>query len=136
MNRPRGGLLPTVLLGCVTLGCVDPPPSDPSLVMEVGVSPTPALMGEAQLRVELSDTSGAPIRRARVVVTGLPPHDESGSVVDTATERRPGLWVVDDFRLSVPGEWTLEARATLPDGRVVGRDHPILVLRGQGGGAR
>jgi hypothetical protein len=109
------------------LACAEGPAGDPDLVVGVAVSPTPALVGAGRVLVTLADADGAPIGGATVVVSGRPP-DGGAMVVDTAREQAPGSYAAAAFPFGTAGEWTLEARAGLGDGRQAAAVHPILVV--------
>ena len=106
------------------------PEGDPSLLLTVAVSPTPATLGPARVLVSLADSSERPVQGAQVVVTGRLTGDGTSPVVeDTAREEAPGRYVAADFPFAVAGEWVLEARALLADGRRAAADHPIRPVR-------
>ncbi len=105
--------LPAVLGGC--RGDFDP--GDPSVSMEVGISPTPPTVGPNRLIVTLQDTAGTPLSDARVTVEGTMSHAGMVPVLDTAEAVAPGQYAVDDFRFTMAGDWILILEATLPDGR-------------------
>jgi hypothetical protein len=77
--------------------------------------------------VTLADAGGAPIDGATVVLSARPP-DGGTAVVDTAREQAPGSYAAAAFPFGAAGEWTLEARARLADGRQAAAEHPILVV--------
>ncbi len=118
---PRAILAPMTSLLAVALlaGCRgEAPPGDPSLVMELGISPTPPGVGPARLIITLEDTAGAPISGADIVVEGNMSHAGMAPVLDTARMESPGRYLVEDFRFTMAGDWVLTLEATLPDGRV------------------
>lgn len=102
--------------------------------MDVAVSPTPATVGGGRVRVQIHDTAGRPVDEARVRVTGLMTHAGMVPVTDTAAFRSGGLWTVDAFDFTMAGDWVLEVRAELPDGRQGAVDHPIRVVSPPTGG--
>ena len=100
---------------------------EPEHVLEIAVSPTPATVGSARILLTLSDTAGVPLSGATVVVNGRSPTGLP-QAVDTAHEDGPGRYVVDAFPFDTTGEWSLEGRARLLDGRVAVAEHPIRVV--------
>jgi hypothetical protein len=110
-------ILPLFLLPFLS-GCRgDGGQSEPSLVLEVGISPTPPSVGPARLIISLHDTSGAPIPGADIAVEGNMSHAGMTPVLATAQEVAPGQYSVPEFVFTMAGDWFLILRATLPDGR-------------------
>jgi hypothetical protein len=105
--------LPVLLFACRGA----PDTGDPSLVLEVAISPTPPAVGPARLIINLRDTAGAPLEGAEVRVEGNMSHAGMVPVLATAQEEAPGIYAVSDFRFTMAGDWILTTRATLPDGR-------------------
>lgn len=134
VRLPSALLLASAVAVPVT-ACGDPGADTGSLRLEVAVSPTPAAVGPAQVRVRVRDSLDAPVSGARVDLVGTPPAgDRERPVTVTATEARAGLWVADSFPFDVAGDWTLDARAATPDGRRGRRSHPIRVVGASSGG--
>jgi hypothetical protein len=121
-RRRVPGFLPALavaaLVSLAYLGCRgEPPPGDPSLRLELAISPTPPAVGPARLILTLSDTAGAPVPGASIRVEGNMSHAGMVPVVDTAEAVSPGRYVIPAFTFSMAGDWVLTARAVLPDGR-------------------
>lgn len=108
-------------------GCAEAPSERPGPTLTIAVSPTPATVGPARILLALSDSIGAPVASALVVVTARPP-EEGAAVVDTAQEEAPGRYVAAEFPFDAPGEWTLKGSARLADGRRAAARHPIRVV--------
>lgn len=70
---------------------------------------------------------------ATVVVSGHTPSEGGSILPDTAREEAPGRYVAPAFPFGTAGEWSLEVRAHLPDGRVAAAKHPIRVIGPPGG---
>jgi hypothetical protein len=121
----RVGGLALVLAALLPAGCGEP--ANPDLLLTVAVSPTPALVGAGRVVATLSGPDGAPIPGATVTVSGHPPEGSTHAPV-AAPEQAPGSYAADAFPFDAPGDWTLEARATLPDGREVRMEHLIRVV--------
>jgi hypothetical protein len=115
------------LLALAAAACGDQPGGDPGLVLTVAVSPTPALVGSGRILVALADAAGTPVGGATVLVTGTPP-DGGAAVVDTAREQGPGSYAAPAFPFAAPGDWSLVARAQLPDSRRAEAVHAIRVV--------
>jgi hypothetical protein len=105
--------LPLLLTACRGA----PDTGDPSLVLDLAISPTPPTVGPARLIINLRDTAGVPLEGAEVRVEGNMSHAGMVPVLATAQEEAPGLYAVSDFRFTMAGDWILTTRATLPDGR-------------------
>ncbi len=104
---------PLLVAGCGEV----PETGDPSLVLELAISPTPPLVGPARLIITLHDTLGVPLEGARVQVEGEMDTVEITPVSATAEEEGEGRYSVPRFVFTMPGDWILTTRATLPDGR-------------------
>jgi hypothetical protein len=101
--------------------------------MTVRVSPTPATLSGGRILVALDDTAGRPVPDAVVQVTGQMTHAGMVPVVDTASQEAPGRYAVPAFGFTMAGDWVLEVRARLPDGREAAADQPIRVADMGGG---
>jgi hypothetical protein len=101
---------------------------DPGLALTVAISPTPPAVGPARLIVTLSDTSGAPLEGAVIVVEGNMSHAGMLAVVDTAVAEGPGAYGIPEFIFTMAGDWILDVQATLPDGRWVRTRYPANVV--------
>jgi hypothetical protein len=121
----RGALCALAALSLAA--CGEGPADDPDVVLGVAVSPTPAIVGASRVVVTVADPAGAPLGGATVVLSGHPP-DGGAAVVDTAREQATGSYASAAFPFGSAGEWTLEARARLADGRQAVAGHPILVV--------
>ena len=125
MNKPpsfRLRLAIILLLSAplFTSGCRgEGPEGDPSLVLEVGISPTPPAVGTARLIITLQDTAGVAISGAEILVEGNMSHAGMVPVLDTAQMEGPGLYIVPGFNFTMAGDWILTLDATLADGRTV-----------------
>ncbi len=93
------------------------PARDPSLLIDLGISPTPPMVGPAQLAVTLQDTTGVYLEGAEIIVRGDMTHAGMTPVIDTARARTPGHYLIEDFPFTMGGDWVLTVDATLPDGR-------------------
>jgi len=114
----RKGVVLALALPLLLTACRGGPDTgDPSLVLEVAISPTPPTVGPARLIINLRDTAGVPLEGAEIRVEGNMSHAGMVPVLATAQEEAPGLYAVSDFRFTMAGDWILTTRATLPDGR-------------------
>lgn len=120
LRRPLPGRLillafPSVLLFSACRG--NERTSSSNLDLEVGISPTPPVVGPARLIITLTDSLGNPVDGAVVRVEGNMSHAGMVPVQDTAAARGEGTYVVPDFRFTMGGDWILTVTATLSDGR-------------------
>jgi hypothetical protein len=120
-------LLAATLLGC--RGDVDA--GDPDVRVRLGISPTPPLVGATRVLVEVRD-GDTPATDATVTLEGSMNHAGMVPVLDSAEALDPGQYVVPDFDFNMSGDWVVEVRVQLPDGRMVTRRFPVRVT---GGGA-
>jgi hypothetical protein len=122
-----------VLSAALALACgPDERLGDPTIDLEVGVSPTPATIGSVRVLVATHDLSGAPLPVERLRITARPP--EGSGAAPPPTFDLPGdasgQFAVPGLALSVRGDWVLEVRVDLLDGRWAMREQPIHVVGG------
>jgi len=103
---------------------------DGSLVLEVGVSPTPPTVGPARLIISLKDTAGTAISGAEVSAEGNMTHAGMVPVLDTARMVSPGHYSVPSFGFTMAGSWILTIEARLLDGRTAQIQKTIHVVGG------
>ena len=133
-SRVRFLLLPLVLPLFILGGCRgEMETGDPGLILDVAISPTPPVVGQARLIITMEDISGAPVEDARIVVEGNMSHAGMTPVVDTAQAEGSGQYGISDFRFTMAGDWILTLHATLPDGRWVRVQEKTNVVGGMGG---
>lgn len=131
MSLPRSllhaGLL--VLLAVVG-GCRgDVDAGDPDVAVRLGISPTPPLVGPTRVLVEVRD-GDRPAVDAAVALEGSMNHAGMVPVLDSAVALDPGQYVVPDFDFTMSGDWTVEVRVRLADGRTLARRFPVRVTGG------
>lgn len=116
------GALGVLVLGLATQGCgsrraEQGPPSDPSVQLELVVTPQPARAGTYQIAVTLTEArTKAPLPRAVVRVEGNMTHPGMVPVEAMAQETRPGVYEAP-LELKMAGDWVVSVDATLSDGR-------------------
>lgn len=103
-----------------------PREGDADLQVRWSFEPSPPVVGQAELRVDVSDIDWSPRNGARVVVTGS--RDGITLVTDTARGQGAGRYVAPAFRFEVAGDWVLRARVDTPDGRWVEVEHAVRVV--------
>jgi hypothetical protein len=137
-KAPVSFLQAVLFLLAVSLGSVgcrgDIDTGDPNLALSVAISPTPPMVGEARIIISLSDSEGTPIPDALVEVEGNMSHAGMVPVFDTARGEEAGRYGISDFAFTMAGDWVLDVKATLPDGRWVRILKPANVVGVMGGG--
>ncbi len=138
LNRLTPFLLLPLAAPLFASGCLgEGPEGDPSLVLEVGISPTPPAVGPARLIISLHDTAGVALSGAEIRVEGTMSQAGMIPVGDTAQMEGPGLYIVPSFNFTTAGDWILTLTGTLPDGRVARirkRTNVVGALHGPPGG--
>lgn len=108
--------------------CAKPAGVAPAVQIECQVSPTPPVVGMAQVDVSLADPNGAPIAGARVSVEGNMNHAGMTPSIGNAKEIELGRYRAE-IELTMGGDWFLLLEATLADGREVERNVPLPGVR-------
>lgn len=108
----RSGSL--ALAAVLALGCEPPGPQPPTV--DMGVSPTPATVGNARIMITVSDSTATPIVGASVRLEGRPEGSGAVAAQRDAVEESPGRYVVPDFRFMQAGLWSVEVVITPPAG--------------------
>lgn len=120
-----GALLVLGLGGC--RGDVET--GDPEVTVRLGISPTPPLVGPTRMLVEIAER-GSPTAGATVSVEGSMNHAGMVPVLDSATTLEEGQYVIPAFDFNMAGDWNVEVRVELSDGRNVVRRFPVRVSGG------
>ena len=84
-----------------------PPAAQPPTV-DLGVSPTPATVGNARVMVQLRDSTGAVIEGAAVRLEGRLMDTDAVVTQRNTVEESAGRYVVSDFRFPSAGVWLVE----------------------------
>jgi len=114
--------LGAIALGLAVPGCRprtigDLPLSDPSVRLEVLITPTPLRTGTSHFVVTLTDVkTEKTVEGAKVTFEGNMTHPGMAPVQATAHEMLPGVYEAP-IELTMAGDWTFLVDATLPDGR-------------------
>lgn len=118
---PKGA--PTARAGSRWLACLAAviglsgcPGEDRPLALELRFAPTPPVVGENRVVVQVEDPAGSPIADADVHLAAVQgPEGRSGPEVELVHQDE-GRYAVGEFAFPDPGEWTVEIRVTLADG--------------------
>ncbi len=118
-----------VLLLLLVAGCgrVQPAmtPQD-GFAMTMTAQPSPPTVGDGQLIVTLHGQDGQPVSDARLEVEGNMSHAGMKPSFGTVTAAADGQYRVA-IRWTMGGDWYVDIKATLADGRVIARRFPITV---------
>lgn len=126
-----------LLLALITMGCRGEVDSgDESLSLSLAISPTPPAVGTARLLISLHDSLDAPLADARIAVEGNMSHAGMIPVLDTALAGDPGSYTVPEFPFSMAGDWFIDVKAVLPDGRRTQRRFTAHVVGNPAGNSR
>lgn len=94
--------------------------------MTLDVQPSPPVVGDGQLVVTLTDPAGRPVADARLTVEGNMSHAGMKPSFGTVTAAADGRYTVA-IQWTMAGDWYVDIKATLSDGRVIGRRFPMTV---------
>ena len=127
MRRAAGAVLLAVA-SLVAHGCGGPGiehRGDPDLTARIHLSPTPPMVGPADLRVEVMDGAGPMGSQGRVYASPLAPDGTPGPGI--ALVHRDGAGWEGVVEFTVPGAQRLEIRVESPDGREATLTFPVRV---------
>lgn len=100
--------------------------SSQGVTATVTIEPSPPAVGTARLSITLKTVDGKPVVGAKnVQVEGTMTHAGMQPVLATAVEQGNGVYVVDQFRFTMAGDWVVIVRGTLPDGRAFETQTPV-----------
>lgn len=133
MNRgirhPSGGILGLLVAFGMLVGCRgETAPDGVPVEVEVGVAPTPPMVGPARIVVMVRDSVGGPVEGASVRIEATMDHPGMGPVLEPATDQGEGHYLVPALELDMAGDWILTVRVRLPDGREAIREHPVRAV--------
>lgn len=98
--------------------------------IDLRLGSAPAVVGPAEVTIDLASIDGRPIDGASVEVEGTMSHAGMVPVFAAAASAGPGRYVTRDFRFTMGGDWILIVRAKLPDGRQVERAFDVKGVAG------
>jgi len=101
-------------------------PAQDGFVMTLAAQPSPPVVGDGQLIVTLADPAGKPVADARLAVEGNMSHAGMKPSFGAVTAAADGRYTVA-IQWTMAGDWYVDIKATLSDGRVIGRRFPITV---------
>ena len=92
------------------------------------VDPDPALVGQTQAVITLTDAGGQPITGASVAIKGDMSHAGMQPVLADAPEEAPGTYRTE-FAWTMSGDWIVTVTATLSDGSTAEQQFDLSVTR-------
>ncbi len=118
-RAPAGALI--LLLVIVLAGCGrgENAGGSSDVTARVTLHPAPAVVGPARIEMRLTDPSDAPVTGATVRVEGTMRHAGMVPVVRDAVETAAGRYAVDDFDLTMAGDWVLIVSGTTGAGEPI-----------------
>lgn len=114
-----------VVAGCGRMQAGNMPAQD-GFAMTIVAQPAPPVVGDGQLIVTLADPTGKPVTDARLEVEGNMSHAGMKPSFGTVTAAADGQYTVA-IRWTMAGDWYVDIKARLADGRVIARRFPITV---------
>lgn len=130
---PRFWLLLTVaLLSLLAAGCRESArevETVEGIDMQMTVNPQPAVVGQAELLLTLTDDEGQPVAAQQIEVRGDMNHAGMVPVLRTLEEAGTGEFRVP-FEWTMGGDWIVTVTATLDDNRVAVEEFELSVRSG------
>jgi hypothetical protein len=102
------------------------PTTQDTYIVTVVIEPSPPALGPSALTVTLKDQAGGPVDGARLDVEANMSHAGMVPVLASTAESQAGLYRVP-LLWTMSGDWTVDLKFTLPDGRRVVRRYPVGV---------
>lgn len=120
-------LLFLLLIGLIACGRIQQnPAASNDINLEMAIEPGQPSVGPSHLVITLSDTNGQPIDNATLAIEGNMTHAGMVPVLAEASQSEAGRYTVP-FEWTMGGDWVVTIEATLPDGRQVSREFPVIV---------
>jgi hypothetical protein len=113
------------LVGCGRAQRANPVTQD-DYAVSLTVEPAPPVVGDGRLRITISDRHGQPVNDARLQIEGNMSHAGMTPVFTQAAGGESGTYTAA-MKWTMAGDWYLDVRATLPDGRIIGRRFEVSV---------
>ena len=130
---PRSILLLLLVISLLLTACRPPDGGSATTTGAAGVEVEFELLGAATIdtvpvRIEIRD-QGDPVANAKVELIGDMTHAGMVPVVTTPEMTDPGVYLANDFRFTMAGDWFLTANIELPDGRTATAYQSLSVSR-------
>jgi hypothetical protein len=98
----------------------------PEIAAALAIDPDPAVVGPTNMRVTLTDASGAPVQGASVSLKGDMSHAGMQPVLAEAGAAANGVYEAQ-WMWTMAGDWFVTVTAALPDGRTLVRRFDLTV---------
>jgi hypothetical protein len=118
-------ILLLAVAGCGRIRSAGTAPQD-GFSVTMTAQPAPPMVGDSQLVVTLHDPAGKPVTGARLEIEGNMNHAGMKPSFGKVTAAETGQYMVA-IQWTMGGDWTVDIKATLADGRVIARRFPITV---------
>lgn len=102
------------------------PETQDSYQVSFAVEPAQPVVGPSTLVLTLADASGEPVTNATVAIEANMSHAGMVPVNAAATDGQGGVFRVP-LAWTMGGDWYVDAKFTLPDGKIVIRRFPVVV---------
>jgi hypothetical protein len=123
-------LVAACIMWCVASSCGRMQPDDPTTRdnyrVTLAIEPSPAAVGPGGLAVTLKDAAGQPVDGARLEVEANMSHAGMVPVLASTAAGQAGLYRVP-LQWTMAGDWVVDLKFILPDGRQVVRRYPVGV---------
>ncbi|MCX6027781.1 MAG: FixH family protein [Chloroflexi bacterium] len=120
--------LATLLVALAGCGRVQKvaPATDDGLTITMTVEPSPPMIGEGIVVLTVKDASGQPVAGAQVEVEGNMSHAGMMPSFGKAVGSQGGVYRVP-IKWTMGGDWYVDVKLTLPDGKIATRRFPVTV---------
>lgn len=104
--------------GLLASGCSRPSAPAADAVVDLQIEPSPPKVGQAEIVLHLTESSGEPLEGGTLEVEGNMNHAGMKPVFATLTETEPGRYA-GNLEFTMAGDWFLLVTGQLADGRAV-----------------
>jgi hypothetical protein len=111
--------------GCGRIQQTTTTPQD-GFIMTMDAQPSPPGVGDGTLVVTLRDPAGTPVTGARLQIEGNMSHAGMQPSFGKVTGEDAGQYTIA-IPWTMGGDWYVDIKATLADGRVIARRFPITI---------
>ncbi len=118
-----------LLLALFAFGCHQSV-SKSDITIEHEISPQPARVGTAAIRLKLKDKDGKPLHGARVELEGNMTHPGMSPVNGETRETAPGEYG-GSLQFTMAGDWIILVNITLADGKRVQRQIEVRGVKSE-----
>lgn len=123
VSKPGRRALSVLLLwGVLSIlaGCPSAQTDQPEMKVDLSLAPTPAVVGDADISLKITDAAGSPLEGAEVRVEGNMNHAGMKPSFADLKEVEPGQYD-GVLKFTMGGDWFLLVTAKTPDGKTMQR---------------